>query len=256
MARFQKYSPVGEYTPLHIAALSQPVNTTSATTISAGSQTVTPASMANIFVGTQLFFSGGTGASETVIVTAVTGTTFTATFANGHSGAYTITTPSNLVYIPVGTCVSTTSGTTITAGTGVVVTPASMAGIYDGQKLNVANGTGTAEDVVVKAVNLTNGTFTADFVNNHSGLYTITSRNPTALGPLIVNQAGTGITITLYNGTPNLSPLPGKVGAIAAINTSEVSPFLYGCVCDYGLFYTVTGTTAGDYTLHYLDMNV
>lgn len=66
------------------------VNTTSSTTITAGTRTVTPASMANIFVGTQLVFSAGTGATETVTVLAVTATTFDATFANGHSGAYTI----------------------------------------------------------------------------------------------------------------------------------------------------------------------
>lgn len=67
------------------------VNTTSATTITAGTRTVTPASMANIYVGTQLVFSGGTGATETVTVLAVTSSTFDATFANGHSGAYAIT---------------------------------------------------------------------------------------------------------------------------------------------------------------------
>ncbi len=67
------------------------VNTTSATTISAGQNTVTPASMANIVVGSQLVFSGGTGATETVTVQSVTSTTFTAVFVNGHSGAYTIT---------------------------------------------------------------------------------------------------------------------------------------------------------------------
>jgi hypothetical protein len=66
------------------------VNTTSATTIIAGQNTVTPASMNNIVVGSLLVFSGGTGATETVTVSAVTPTTFTATFANGHSGAYTI----------------------------------------------------------------------------------------------------------------------------------------------------------------------
>lgn len=66
------------------------VNTTSSTTISSGSQVVTPASMANIQLNSLLVFSGGTGSTETVVVTAVTGTTFTATFANGHSGAYTI----------------------------------------------------------------------------------------------------------------------------------------------------------------------
>lgn len=68
------------------------VNTTSLTTVVAGINTVTPASMANIAVNSKLIFSGGTGATETVVVQSVntsTGT-FTANFANGHSGAYTI----------------------------------------------------------------------------------------------------------------------------------------------------------------------
>lgn len=64
--------------------------TSSSTTITSGVKTVTPASMASIYVGTQLNFSGGTGSAETVVVTAVTSTTFTANFANGHSGGYTI----------------------------------------------------------------------------------------------------------------------------------------------------------------------
>jgi len=68
-----------------------PVTTSSATTVTAGTMAVTPLSMSNIAIGTTLRFSGGTGATEDVIVNAVTATTFTATFANGHSGAYTIT---------------------------------------------------------------------------------------------------------------------------------------------------------------------
>ncbi len=74
-----------------------PVNTTSATTVVASTMAVTPLSMSNIAVGMSLFFSGGTGAAETVTVLSTTATTFTATFANGHSGAYTIT------YAPLGT---------------------------------------------------------------------------------------------------------------------------------------------------------
>lgn len=66
------------------------VNTTSPTTITAGTQAVTPASMNNIFPGTKLTVSGGTGAAEVVTVASVTNTTFTATFVNGHSGAYTL----------------------------------------------------------------------------------------------------------------------------------------------------------------------
>lgn len=86
------------------------VNTTSATTISAGLQTVTPASMANIMVGMKLTFSGGTGATEVVTVASVNASagTFTAVFANGHSGAYTI------VSAPLAT-ITFASGTNATA---------------------------------------------------------------------------------------------------------------------------------------------
>ncbi len=67
-----------------------PVNTTSATTIVASTMAVTPVSMSNIVPGMSLYLAGGTGAAELVVVQSTTATTFTATFANGHSGAYTI----------------------------------------------------------------------------------------------------------------------------------------------------------------------
>jgi hypothetical protein len=51
----------------------------------AGVNTVTPASMANIGVGTQQVIDFGNANVETVTVTAVTSTTFTATFAKAHS---------------------------------------------------------------------------------------------------------------------------------------------------------------------------
>ena len=96
-ARHAPVAPIGQYQPLHVTAVATAapvglvVDTTSATTVVAGSQAVTPASMAGIFLNQNLVFAGGTGAAEVVAVTAVTSTTFTATFANGHSGAYHIT---------------------------------------------------------------------------------------------------------------------------------------------------------------------
>lgn len=66
------------------------VNTTTSTAVaSAGSVAITPGSMTNIFVGTQLLVDSGASA-ETVVVTAVTSTTFTATFANTHSSTWNI----------------------------------------------------------------------------------------------------------------------------------------------------------------------
>lgn len=150
--------------------------------------------------------------------------------------------------VPVGRVVSTTSATTIVAGSNVVVTPASIANITPGMILNIANGTGSAEDIVVKSVTTT--TFTADFVNGHSGAYTIISRRGTFLGRLAVGQVGTSVTITLYDGHP--STLPDAGAAIAVISPSSGGTD-FECVCDKGLFYTVAGTV-GDYTLMYLDM--
>lgn len=67
------------------------VNTTLGTTFGAGgTQTVTPASMSNIYVGQSLEISQGTNISERVTVTAVTSTTFTAVFAGPHNAADTV----------------------------------------------------------------------------------------------------------------------------------------------------------------------
>src|SRR5438034_11612132 len=88
---------VGPYSTVHVTAVAatatpigKNVSTTSATTIVASTMAVTPASMVNIVPGLRLNISAGVGAAEDVVVTSVTSSTFTATFANGHSGAYQI----------------------------------------------------------------------------------------------------------------------------------------------------------------------
>lgn len=67
------------------------VNTTLGTTILAGTRTVTPASMARIYVGQKLQIAHSTSVGETVVVTAITSTTFTAVFANAHNLADSVT---------------------------------------------------------------------------------------------------------------------------------------------------------------------
>ncbi len=63
--------------------IAYPINTSVAAAIAAGAQTVTPLSMTGINVGSQLTID--TGANQEVVnVTAVTATTFTATFAKPH----------------------------------------------------------------------------------------------------------------------------------------------------------------------------
>lgn len=66
------------------------VNTTVPAPISQGVQVVAPVSMANIVVGTLLTVNNGLPDQESVFVTAVTGTTFTAAFALTHLGGATL----------------------------------------------------------------------------------------------------------------------------------------------------------------------
>ena len=67
------------------------INTTIAASISAGSQTVTPASMTGITTSTPVLIdSNSYGIQEWVTPTATTGSTFTATFINAHTGGSTV----------------------------------------------------------------------------------------------------------------------------------------------------------------------
>lgn len=150
---------------------------------------------------------------------------------------------------PIGNNVATTAPTTITAGNGVIVTPASMNNIVPGRWLNFNGGTGSPEDVQVISTTLT--TFTANFVNNHSGAYVISSQRTVDLGAVIVNQAGSSILITLYDGHPN-AWVPGATIDVISPNVSEPTRE-YMVRCNRGLFYTATGTTIGDYSVTYHD---
>lgn len=149
--------------------------------------------------------------------------------------------------VPVGQCVSTTGSAAITAGSNVVITPASMKNITPGMTLNLSNGS-QGEDVTILSV--TSTTFTAaNVVNSYGSGFTIISRRGTFLGGVTINAPGSGVTITLYNGHPSLYPDAGQVIGVITPNQDKT----YGCACDKGLFYTVAGTV-GDYTLCYLDM--
>jgi len=76
-----------------------PVTTVAANTSAGANQVVTPASMQGIYVGTVLMCEPGVAANrEQVTVSAVTSTTFTATFLNAHTGTWNINnTPDDLV---------------------------------------------------------------------------------------------------------------------------------------------------------------
>ena|SRR2546421_94017 len=153
---------------------------------------------------------------------------------------------------PVGKNVSTTSATTIVAST-MAVTPASMLNIVPGLRINVSGGTGAAEDTQV--ISTTSTTFTATFVNGHSGAYQIVSFRGVYFGRLVVNTVGTGAVFTFYNGSPLLyagGTGTGTAFAVISPNAVVAGQFFYDAFCPRGLFYTLSGTP-GDYTLTYVD---
>lgn len=146
--------------------------------------------------------------------------------------------------------VNTTTTTAVSAAGAVVITPASMAGIQVGRALAVYGGTGTAEVVSVTAVTAT--TFTATFANTHSGTVTLCSLLPGKLGAIVVNNAGTSMVLTLYDGPPALAGISGPIGqTIAVIAIAAAGTTYHFALQTYSqLFYTLTGTP-GDLTVHY-----
>jgi hypothetical protein len=66
------------------------VATTVALAVTPGVQTVTPAAMTNISTGKYLRIDPGLSTQEDVLVTAVTGTTFTAVFAQSHVAGFSV----------------------------------------------------------------------------------------------------------------------------------------------------------------------
>jgi hypothetical protein len=149
---------------------------------------------------------------------------------------------------PVGRQVNTTASTAITAGTSVAVTPASMANIVIGMGLSIYGGTGTAEQVTVTAVSTT--TFTATFVNAHSGTYNITSIKGTFLKGITINQVGTTPSIVLYNGNP--AATPAGVAFATIVPTTPVT-LEYDLAVDNGLWITSAATGTPNYTIRYID---
>ncbi len=153
--------------------------------------------------------------------------------------------------VPTGaTVVNTTTTTAVASAGAATITPASMVGITLGRALAIYRGTGTAEVVTVTGV--TSTTFTATFANTHSGTNTLVSLLPGKLGNIVVNNAGTSMVLTLYDGPPALAGISGPVGQTIAVIAIAAAGTTYRFALEtYSqLFYTLTGTV-GDLTLHY-----
>lgn len=254
--------------------------------------TVTPASMAGIFQSKRLLVIGGLGTSEIVSVSSVSPpgnpTTFTATFQNAHptqaapaapsatgntgtgsafTAAQTVNVAVSYVTAAGETTVSPNTLVTITTnGNNVVVPLPSFPAGVTGMNVYVSTSSGsltlfrvsagttsTTSGGTVTVTGFAPNTNPAPPASNTSGQYHLISLTGTSLGAVLINTVGTSDQITLYNGSPNANAYSSKIGnAIAVIKPTAGAPLAYNVSCDYGLFYTVSGT-AGDYTITYLD---
>ncbi len=217
-----------------LAPSSLRVDTTSGTTFLAGTRTVTPASMTNIVNGIKLLFGSNAVTLEKVTVSNVTGTTFDATFKNGHSSGEAIKSIDDWAVPEVDTTV--TAG--FAAGAGVVVTPATMANIVAGMGLIVGFGGEAEETISVTSVTAT--TFTATFLYAHptsdkikNGLNTYTVRPDSMTGIITgmnLDIGGrnaetvyvTGVTATTFTAAFRYGH-PGNAG-VSTSKTQLVTP--------------------------------
>ncbi len=145
--------------------------------------------------------------------------------------------------------VMTTSSTAVGAPGNVAITVASAFAIRPNQQLAVYGGTGTAE--IVNVVSVAGTTVTATFANTHSGTYTLASIRPGKLGPVIVNNAGSAMTLTLYDGPPALAGTAFYGQTIAVIAIAAGQSYAFALQSNAQVFYTLAGTAIGDLTIHY-----
>lgn len=147
------------------------VNTTVAANVAVGAQTVTPATMAGIIIGTPLTISNADlSNSEVVTVTATTGTTFDAVFTSTKTGPGILVNFGGTAPVATVTYAYGFEGTTVAAAITVgpqTVTPVAMGTIAVGTRLGF--GTGALDYEIVTVTAVTGTTFDAVFSYAHAG---------------------------------------------------------------------------------------
>ena len=145
--------------------------------------------------------------------------------------------------------VFTTSSTAVGAAGQATITVANAAFIRPAMQLAIYGGTGTAEIVTVQSMAGTS--VTAIFANTHSGTYTVASLKAGKLGSIIVNNVGSAMILTLYDGPPALAGTAFYGQTIAVITIATGQSYTFSLQSNVQVFYTLAGTIIGDLTVHY-----
>lgn len=169
-----------------------------------------------------------------------------ATYRGQRVSALTTATP-----VPIGNnAVNTTIAATLTAGQGVVITPASMQNIIKGKWVSIVNG---ATQEFTQVISVTATTFTANLVNSYGASSNLYSVDGAWIAGIFVGVPGATVTFTFFNGIAGMLPRAGGQLSGITISSAPVGLLEFPIELDQGAFYTLTGTTAGDYTILYLD---
>ena len=103
------------------------------------------------------------------------------------------------------------------------------------------------EQVQVTGVNIPAKQFTATFTLAHAANFAVRLHHGTFVGTLAIPQAGTAMTLSLYDGHPNLS---GNTPFYQWLTASGVQPAqALAYACKRGLYVVYAGTTAGFVTI-------
>lgn len=152
---------------------------------------------------------------------------------------------------PIGNnAVNTTIAAALTAGQAVVVTPASMLNIIKGKFVSIVNG---ATQEYTQVISVTATTFTVNLVNSYGTNSSLFSVDGAWIAGVLVGVPGTTVTLTFFNGLSTMLPRAGAQLSGITISSAPVGLLEFPIELDQGAFYTLTGTTAGDYTILFLD---
>jgi hypothetical protein len=114
--------------------------------------------------------------------------------------------------------VNTTLSSSVVAGAGVVVTPASITNIVPGMMLTFQGG--TAETVMVLSVNYAAGTFTCNLANNHASASGLVNPPVTATVAFVSGTNASKFVPIQLAGIPNAILLPKDVVTIARVSSN------------------------------------
>jgi hypothetical protein len=139
------------------------------------------------------------------------------------------------------TVVSAPGSATVT----LTILDGDLGAVQPGIDLLICDTGASCEAAPITSINPAAKQLTATFANTHSNGFACRVSRGSYLGGLTFNTAGSGMTLTLYNGHPNNGGHPFA----AIIPPAAAMPFALACACDQGLFATYAGGTPGDLTI-------